>query len=168
MYVGPERKLNRSNLIDYSLPGFYYLTICAKNKIKWFGEVENGEMVLNEIGERVNKFWKLIPNYYPNVELDEYVVMPNHIHGIIRIVDSVGNGHCPFPTGQNYGLISKIINSFKNVCTKHIRYKLHLSNFYWQKSFYDRLLRNQSELEHARWYIFNNPQSWFCDRNNEL
>ena len=167
MYNGPERKLNRCRAFDYSLPGFYYLTICTKNRINWFGDVVDEKMILNVCGDVVNEFWKLIPRYYENVSLDKYIVMPNHMHGIIYI-KNVGNGHCPIPTRNNYGLISKIINSFKNVCTKQIRYGLNCFDFNWQKSFYDRVLRDQSELEHARVDICNNPKAWFCDRNNEV
>jgi len=166
MYQGPQRKLNRNKNIDYSLPGFYYLTICTKHRIEWFGNVTNKKMILNEMGRIVDEFWKLTPKFYKNILLNKHIIMPNHIHGIIQITKQVGNGHCPFPTNHNYGLISKIINSYKNVCTKHIRYQMNTPNFQWQNTFYDRLLRNQTELNHARWYINNNPKNWGNDRNN--
>jgi len=84
---GRNRKLNRWQGFDYSQTGFYFVTICTHKKIKWFGTVKNGQMVLNKWGEIVYDCWMDLPNHYPNCELDEFVVIPNHVHGIIIIAD---------------------------------------------------------------------------------
>jgi len=179
-----ERRLNRCSMFNYSLPGFYYVTICTKDRIHWFGQIVDDQMILNEIGAAANEFWSLIPRFYKNVLIDQYAVMPNHIHGIIRIMDGgastdalVGTEQCSVPTnppdtgvsanGKNYGLVSKIVKSFKNETTTFVRKKLCNQTFSWQRSYYDRLLRTDDELEHARWYIRTNPERWYRDRNND-
>ena len=169
MYTGPDRKLNRAKFIDYSLPGFYYVTINTQNKIHWFGDVRDGVMMLNKYGGLAHIFMQMIPTYYNNVNVDSFQIMPNHIHGIIRIVDipakptipvtPVRTGLNPVPT-RRYGQISKIIHSYKRCYTNTIRTLYNNHNFQWKRSFHDRLLRNQSELEHSRWYIRNNPTNW--------
>ena len=74
---------------DYSSPGAYFITICTHNRQYLFGEIVNNEMILNEYGEIANKYWYEIPKHYTNTQLDEYVIMPNHIHGIIFIVGAI-------------------------------------------------------------------------------
>jgi putative transposase len=85
---------------DYSTPGWYYVTICTKNMKCWFGKIENGKMVLNELGKIVVETWKNIPEHYKKIELDYFVIMPNHMHGIM-IINSVETGHAP--SLQHYG-----------------------------------------------------------------
>lgn len=76
---------------DYSSPGYYFITICTKNRWDYFGEINDKKMCLNKIGNITQKFWLEIPNHFPNVTLDEFIIMPNHVHGIIVINDSAGN-----------------------------------------------------------------------------
>src|SRR3989344_8306662 len=82
-----NRKLNRWPGYDYSQSGLYFITIITKNRIEWFGRVDNGEMVLNQYGRIVRDCWLDLPNHYSNCQLDEFVIMPNHVHGIIIIAD---------------------------------------------------------------------------------
>lgn len=181
-----ERQLNRGSMFNYSLPGFYYVTLCTKDRIHWFGQIYDDRMILNEIGAAADNFWSLIPQFYKNVSIDQYVIMPNHIHGIIRIMDGgvsanadtlVWTEQCSVHTntpdtgvsadGKNYGLISKIVKSFKNEVTTFVRKKLYNHTFAWQRSYYDRVLRTDEALEHTRWYIRENPAKWWRDRNND-
>jgi len=99
MYLGKQRKLNRWQGYDYSMPGYYYITICTHNRIPHFGEVIDGKMILNEIGEIVKKQWLWLAEHFDYIKLDEWVIMPNHFHGIIEIInenyfdcDNVGTG----------------------------------------------------------------------------
>lgn len=117
MKIFHQRKLNRLKNFDYSSTGYYFVTICTKNKEECFGEVKNRKMILNQYGKIVQWRWLTITKYFQNVLLDEFIVMPNHLHGIIvikQIFHAVGTGHCSVPTndGNNtrYGLLSKIIN----------------------------------------------------------
>jgi len=91
MKVLKQRQCNRLKDYDYSQDGAYFVTICVKNREELFGDVHNGKVDLNEYGKIVKKFWHEIPDHFPNMVLDEFVVMPNHVHGILIIVNSVGN-----------------------------------------------------------------------------
>ena len=91
-----HRRSIRLKHYDYSQPGFYFITICTQNKLKFFGEVKHGEMRLNDAGRMVEMLWQEIPKYYRRFNIREFIVMPNHIHGIIEIKhDFVGADPCP-------------------------------------------------------------------------
>ena len=151
------RKINRLIKYDYSQPGYYFVTICTSNRVECFGNVENGVMVLNQDGQAAEKHWIDSPAHYKNVDIDEFIVMPNHLHGIIIIKDSKIEGL------QNN--LSKIVGSYKNVVTKEIHKKGN-QNFAWQASFYDHVIRKDESLDKIREYIKNNPLKWELDRNN--
>ncbi|MCJ7446525.1 MAG: hypothetical protein MUO72_02415 [Bacteroidales bacterium] len=80
-YNPPSLKLRRIQGFDYSSPGKYFITICTKNKIPYFGKIENGEMILSELGQIAEKYWRKIPNHFRYVKLDEFIIMPDHLHG---------------------------------------------------------------------------------------
>jgi REP element-mobilizing transposase RayT len=141
---------------------------------------------LNDYGKIVENYWLQIPNHYKGVHLDEFVIMPNHIHGIILIVkenkgvvESVGVEQCSTPTdsdfatlessatsnGHSYGLLSKIIKPFKDVTVKHI-HRLGDYDFSWQRSFHDHIVRSEFALQRIRQYILDNPLKWNEDENN--
>lgn len=91
-----NRKLNRKPQYDYSQNGYYFITICTKNRIHWFGELQNNKMNLNKFGEYTKQCWENIPNHFPNINIDEYVIMPDHVHGILIIDNAVrDNNYCP-------------------------------------------------------------------------
>jgi REP element-mobilizing transposase RayT len=121
-------------------------------------------MILNKYGHIANHFWNEIPQHYPNVFIDEFIVMPNHIHGIIIIANTVVTEQGSVPT--KYGLLSKVIKSFKSAFTKNINQQFPDNNFKWQRSFYDHIIRKDEALEKIRLYIINNPIKWNMDRNN--
>ena len=176
---------------DYSNPGMYFVTICTQNFVEWFGVVNNEKMDLNKMGEIANSCWTKIPNHFPNVELDEYIIMSNHIHGIIGINDisrdadhnesnykmksrtnSRRDVACNVSTSNRMSKISPkpnslsvIIRSFKSAVTKLIR-KSHNPNFAWQPRFYDHVIRNENSLEKIQNYILLNPKNWDSDKNN--
>lgn len=159
----PQRKPNRLIGFDYSSPGYYFVIICTQNKEELFGKIKSGSVKLSEYGKIVNQIWKDIPNHYSNIEFCEFVIMPNHIHGIIIINDdaTVGTEQCSVPTQSNqnhhYGLLSKIAKSFKEIFIKTIRTQYQNYDFKWQRSFYDRIIRNEKERYNIRKYIINNP-----------
>ena len=162
-----ERKRIWLKSYDYSQDGYYFVTICAENREEWFGKVEKGEMILNQYGKIANQCWDDLPNHYLNCSLDSFVVMMNHIHGIIVILNKdvtiVGNGLKPFPT---HGL-SEMIPGFKIFSSRKINEEIKNDNkFQWQKSFYDHVIRNETELYRIRDYIKNNPLKWDLDREN--
>jgi len=160
-----DRKLNRLRGFNYSQSGYYFITICTKNKEEWFGRIENEEMILNKYGKIVSQCWYDLPNHYSNCSLGSFVIMPNHVHGIIMINDknAVGNGLKPFPT---HGL-SEIMRGFKTFSSRKINEAVENGNrFQWQKSFYDHVIRNEKSLDNLRQYIQNNPLKWELDIEN--
>lgn len=172
------RKQIRLKKYDYSDAGWYYLTICTQNREKIFGDIVNDEMILNKFGKVIYKCWLETQNHYLNVELDEFQIMPNHIHGIIVIrnikpfvgaifkspVKSLNDlGEINFaPTTKTS--LSMIIKWFKSISTINIRKTINI--FQWQKSFYDHIIRNEFDLNRIRQYMRDNPMNWDSDRNN--
>ena len=156
----PKRKPIRIKEYDYSNPGYYHVTICTYNRKELFGYIENSRMFLNKYGKIAKLAWENIPDHFPNVEIDEYIVMPNHIHGIIIMNISVGDGHA-----RPVNNLSVIIGSYKSAVTKQINL-INEGIFKWQRFFYDHVIRTEGSLNKVREYIRNNPTNWDSDENN--
>lgn len=138
----------RLNGYDYSKPGNYFITICTKDREQLFGEVIDEKVKLSETGKIVSDCWYDLPNHYPNIILDEFIVMPNHIHGIIIIHNS--------PDKKSKHGLSEFIRAFKSFSSRRIN---ELTKSYiWQPRFYDRIIRSDNELDRIRLYIKNNPK----------
>ncbi len=134
------------------------------NRTERFGRIENDKMTPNEYGNIVSSCWDDLPNHYANVKLDEFVVMPNHVHGIVVIENYVGNGFKPFPT--QHGL-SEIMRGFKTFSSRRINETINNGvKFHWQKSFYDKIIRDEKSLDDIRKYIRGNPLKWEFDSEN--
>lgn len=155
---------------DYSNPGMYFVTICTKNFRCWFGDIVEGEMMLNELGNIADYEWKKTGELRNNIILDEFVIMPNHIHGIICITDVETRRAVSLPENKNKfgplkkGSLSTIIGSYKSAVTRSIR-KHYNSNFKWQPRFYDHIIRDETALENIQHYIRQNPENWDKDKN---
>ncbi len=155
---------------DYSTEGLYFVTICTRGKQRYFGEIQQGRNHLSAIGEIAETCWNEIPGHFPNVELDEHVIMPNHIHGIIAISDSGTSPETRHVAslqkakfgGLTPGSLSKIIQAYKASVTRWCRSNKY-SEFAWQSSFFDHIIRNEKALERIRLYIFENPLKWESD-----
>ena len=163
---------------DYSLPGKYFVTICTENKRKWFGVILNGEIHLSDIGSIAHKLWYEIPQHFPDITLDEFIIMPDHIHGIIIInrnlenyvVGSLHATNLPTPDdvpvknetmssiSPQSGSLSAIIRSYKSAVTRNAR--LINVDFSWQSRFYDTIICTSGQLSRIRKYIRNNPITW--------
>jgi len=156
------RKNNRLKGFNYSEAGYYFVTICVQDRVCCFGEIIDGEMVLNEFGKIIQKCWLDLPNHYQNSKLDEHIIMPNHFHGIL-IVERVGEGLKPSPT-KAHGL-PEIIRGFKTFSSRKIN-DLKQSHFSWQRSYYDHIIHNDADLDRIREYILNNPKQWELDKEN--
>jgi REP element-mobilizing transposase RayT len=170
-----KRKNNRLSGFDYSAPGYYFVTICTQNRWEYFGEIENNQLILNESGKIVAEQWLWLEKQYPYVDLDEWVVMPNHFHGIIAIdcnVEFPRTDRDPLNvgTGRDMSLrrvktLSELIGAFKTTSSKLIHQKCD-PGFQWQRSFHDRIIRNEHSLNRIRQYVIDNPLNWEMDRNN--
>jgi len=169
----------------------YFITICTANREHYFGKIIDGKMHLSNIGVLADVFWYEIKNHTKNMVLHQFVVMPNHIHGILEIVKNIGNNDnvgndvdgrdvaCNVPTtttetktkneqmskiSPKSGTIGRIIGSYKGAVTKHAN-RLELQ-FNWQSRFYDHIIRNERSLERIQSYIINNPTNWVKDKFN--
>ncbi|MCU1276283.1 MAG: transposase [Bryobacterales bacterium] len=128
------------------------MTICSLNRKCVFGEIVEGHMGRNSTGDVTAFCWYEISNHFKNVELDAFVTMPNHIHGIPMLTDAVGAGHArPLPT---------IVGSFKSAVSRRV------GSAVWQRSYWERVIRNQNELNFIRHYIDDNPIRWPADQEN--
>lgn len=169
-----QRKHRRSIRIphfDYSQPGYYFVTVCTEDRKEYFGNVESGVMCLSEIGAVAERCLRDIPNHFDNVELDEIVVMPNHVHMVTAIVSRVGAQHIvPLPDQRNTfqhvvpGSLGSIIRGFKIGVTKWSRE--NGKPFGWQPNYYEHIIRNERSLERIREYITHNPLKWELDVEN--
>jgi REP element-mobilizing transposase RayT len=167
---------------DYGNNAAYFITICTHNRVRAFGEVINWQVNLNPLGQAAWDCWHAIPEHFPFVVLDEFVVMPNHVHGIM-VIDN------PSPTRedrndgnvetQNFASLrayhrrsvnqfgpqsqnlASIIRGFKIGVKKYA--SQHQITFAWQARYYDHIIRNWAEHERIRNYIIENPQKWAAD-----
>ncbi len=169
--VGPEHKFHRRSVrlkcFDYSNSGWYYITICVRRYECLFGKIVNGKVRLNEMGSISYECWESIPSHFPFVELDEFIVMPNHVHGIIIIDRSVRAQHVePLQDERKFqnivaGSLSSIIRSYKAAVTKKCRERGN--DFEWHRNFYEHIIRNEQELYNIRKYIRYNTLKWRDD-----
>jgi REP element-mobilizing transposase RayT len=152
MKTCPVRKTSpRLNGHDYSLPGLYFVTINTHKNIHIFGKIIQGKMQLNPAGNIVQNFWENIPDHCPGLQLDTFIVMPNHLHGILLLTDE----------SPNRKSVSEIIRGFKTWSAKKIN-EMHgnKGSPVWQCSFHDHIIRNEQSLAKIREYIINNPIKW--------
>jgi len=169
-----QRRSIRLKDYDYSQPGAYFITVRTVNLECIFGRISNGAMRLNMYGKIVRKCWDDLPNHYLNVKLDVFVIMPDHVHGIIFIENDpdyyVGAGFKPAPTKETkpkkHGL-PEIIRAFKTFSSRRINKRRNtVGSPVWQRGFYDHVIRNEQDLNRIRDYIINNPLRWHLDKYN--
>jgi putative transposase len=199
---------------DYSQPGVYFITVCAQNREYLFGEITDCKMQLNNAGRIAEKCWQEIPKHYPDFTLDKFIIMPNHVHGILFVKNPpVGannhspslnnhspslNNHSPSlnnhltdnhwcdnssraknfsplrgcrprrdpiqtcPTGTSK-TIGSVVRGYKIGVTKWFRQNTNVYSV-WQRNYWERIIRDETELEKIREYIKNNPKQWESDK----
>jgi REP element-mobilizing transposase RayT len=170
MKYNPEihhRRSIRLQNYDYAHRGIYYVTVCTYNRAHLFGRVENGIMMPNKYGEIAQNEWRRMTDLRQNIVLPEFVVMPNHIHGIIQILCS-NTSAVGIDRFQNQGknTLSSILGSYKSAVSKAI----HDMGFWeeiWQRNYYERIVRDESDMEHVQTYIRDNPKNWSSDNFNK-
>ena len=169
---------------DYTTNAYYFVTVCTKNQKHFFGEIINEKMELSEMGEIAQRELLKTEQMRKNVKLDEWIIMPNHVHVII-VIDNVEtqciaslpgvkpNQRIPSPSkpkwqpnkfGPQSNNLASIIRGLKIGVKKFAT--INNIPFQWQSRFYDHIIRNQSSLNHIRQYIIDNPKNWEADRNN--
>ena len=166
-----RRRSIRLPRFDYTQQGAYFVTVCTRNRSCLFGEIVNGEMRLNDIGRVAHRMWEEIPTHFPQVGIDAWVVMPNHIHGVIVIAGPpVGATHAsPLqrPAGPPKRSIGAIVGSYKSAVSKRINAMRGTPGAsVWQRNYYEHIIRNESALNRIRQYIADNPARWSEDPEN--
>lgn len=200
MKYNPARHRRRSIRLkgyDYTQPGAYFVTICLQERTCLFGDVVDGKMALNVYGRVAHTLWERIPRHFPRVQSDAFVVMPNHVHGIIVIVgDTGGRGEAfpditcadergiglesvlatqgdaenasPLHVGPPPGSLGAIVGNFKAVAARRInRVRKTPGVPVWQRNYYEHIIRNERELDAIRRYIEHNPARWEQDRYHD-
>lgn len=148
---------------DYSQNGAYFLTLNIQDKQPLFGQIVNQEMILNDVGKMIDDEWSILINRFPNMWLDQYIIMADHLHGIIFLKN------CPISKNA----IGNIVGAFKSITTgKYIQgiKQYHWSKFskrIWQRNYYEHVIRNETSLYKIREYIIANPKNWEGDEINE-
>lgn len=190
MSYNPEihhRKSIRLKGYDYSKAGLYFITICTQNREHLFGKIENGKIILSIAGEIAYNEWDLLENRFKNIKLYEFVVMPNHIHGIIEIIGEEGVINNARTEGKNRDIenyfskispksnsLSIVIRSYKSCVSKNTRRGVIYNapndnahnkiNFQWQRNYYEHIIRNEKSYLKISEYIKNNPVKWEEDK----
>jgi putative transposase len=170
------RKSIRIPDYDYSKEGFYFVTICCQDMVCRFGYVVDGKMVLNECGKIAKECWEKIPNHFLLARLHSFVIMPNHIHGIIEITENVGaknfspNIQNVSESAKNFSplrspskSIGSIVRGFKIGVTKWIRQNTNVYKL-WQRNYYEHVIRNEHSYNKITEYIHTNPLKWEFDK----
>lgn len=172
----PNRRSVRLPGFDYSRLGQYFVTICAFQKRCLFGRVDGSRVHLNHLGEIVQRCWTEIPAHFPQVTLDAFVVMPNHVHGILAIQTRARRAvplreiHRPeLFRNPVLGSLATIVRSYKSAAAKQVRTMLKQPDYtVWQRSFYESVLRSGKDYANAARYILENPKMWHLDSENPL
>ena len=170
---GYDSKIHRRRSIrlkkyDYSQCGAYFITICAQNREHLFGKIINNEMQLNVAGKIIQKWWLELSNKFSHIELNEYIVMPNHFHGIVQIVETEGRSRRTAPT------IPHIIQWFKTMSTNEYIRGVKIGKFLpfnksiWQRNYWEHIIRSEGYLIKFREYMANNPCNWKNDKLHSI
>jgi putative transposase len=158
---------------DYSQSGIYFVTMCVQDKVCLLGKIVDGRMQANTYGEIVKENWRWLAEQYPYVILDEWIVMPNHFHGILCITNSDRGVGPRIATNRGSSRtapiakrkpLGRLIGAFKTVSTKYINELRNTPGVrFWQRNYYEHIVRNERELNNIRQYIVNNPLHWEFD-----
>jgi putative transposase len=170
--ANPGRHSIRLEKFDYTKPGGYFVTVVAHQRHNLFGKITDTTMQLNELGIIVAECWYAIPDHFRNVALEAFIVMPNHVHGVIVIRDDVGaTPASPSPEqpphGPIPGSIGAIVGSFKSAVSRRAGRELNTSAI-WQRNYYEHIIRSEAEWENIRRYIETNPHNWTGDTENPI
>jgi putative transposase len=162
MTYDPDKHHRRSIRLkgfDYSRLAVYFVTICVQNRECLFGNISQNQMLLNDAGKMVSDDWLSLPARFPSVILDEFIVMPNHFHGIIYIS----------PNSLDRPTLGRIIGAFKSITNNNYMTGVNIQNWQpfnkrlWQRNYYEHIVRDDSALEKIQGYIQNNPATWQID-----
>ncbi len=165
-----HRRSIRLREYDYSSFGGYFITTCVQNRECLFGNIVDDVMLLNDAGRLVESVWNGLPKRFPSIELDAFIAMPNHVHFIVDITEpdgkeEVGQGS---RAGQDRApALDRIVGAFKSISAAQVNRLLSRTGQpLWQRNYYERVIRNEAELDGFRDYIIHNPLKWGDDTEN--
>jgi putative transposase len=178
-----HRRSPRLRGYDYARGGAYFVTVCSQNHECLFGSVANGVMELNDAGRMVKRWWVELNSKFPSVNTDAYIIMPNHFHGIAIINDSRSNVGAALrgrprstrPSGHPHRgapTLGNIMDWFKTMTTNNYIRRIEQNHWppfekrLWQRNYYERVIRDEAEMDRIREYIQNNPWNWELDEEN--
>jgi putative transposase len=182
-----HRRSIRKKGYDYAQEGMYFITLCCQDRAHLFGEVINGEMILNPLGIIAYKEWERTTDVRPNIALSSFVIMPNHMHGIVVITARHDSLHTPCDKGELHSPLSQvsstppqgprqtlgaIVRGYKSAVTKQINalpddvLRKHLSHTstIWQRNYYEIIIPDEQALQNISNYIIQNPRKWSEDK----
>jgi putative transposase len=168
-----HRRSIRLEEYDHSQQGAYFVTVCTRHRQCTFGEVIRDDVLLSDLGRIAQSTWEKLPEYYDHVELDAFVAMPNHVHGIIVLEGEPPNteandkraGRGPAPTRRH--ALPEIVRAFKSLSSRAVnKLRRRTGVPLWQRNYYERVIRNEKEWDALRGYIFDNPANWAADAEN--
>ena len=181
-----HRQSARLRYFDYTGTGGYFVTVCTWQRECLFGDIVDGAVLLNDCGVVVRDEWLRTPTIRPNVELDEFIVMPNHFHAIFFIndienadvgahrcapgiegVDNLFRAHVSAPLRRQSGSVGSILAGFKSAATKRVNtLRDNAGKPCWQRNYYEHVIRNDTDLAAIRQYVADNPMKWALDENH--
>jgi REP element-mobilizing transposase RayT len=153
----PQRRSVRAPAYDYATPGAYYITVVTENRVCLFGAVQDDRFVADPAGAVVARIWHELPGRFPSLDLDRFVVMPNHVHGVLWLTET--------SVAQRVSL-SAAVGAFKSLAAREINALIGRTGSVWQRGYYERVVRNEAELTAIRRYIDQNPPRWALDAEN--
>jgi putative transposase len=172
-----HRRSIRLKEYDYAQPGGYFVTIVTFQRECLFGKIIDAEMQLNDYGRVTQECWHAIPEHLTNVELGAYVIMPNHVHGIV-LINGGSDDDAPdrrrtiyrAPTKEQFGKpvigsIPTIVRTFKAAVTRRLGREYYIANI-WQRNYYEHVIRNEDEWDRIHRYLESNPANWDSDDKN--
>ena len=166
----PRRRAIRLRGYDYTQQGAYFVTICTWGRLCALGDVVDSEMVLSDAGQLAQAAWQALPQHYPGVRLDAWVIMPNHVHGIIVLEAGQRAGLKPAPTRLSPDpkpALSELVRAFKTFSARRINTARNtVGSPFWQRNYYEHVIRDDATLNRIRQHIVDNPANWHEDPEN--
>ena len=158
---------------DYTAAGMYFVTICTYDRLPTLARVVNAKVELTPVGEITQACWSEIPLHYPQIVLHAFVVMPNHIHGLLQLAPLVARPSKPDTSRRDFGpdsvppaSLSAVVRSFKSAVTKRVRERLRMTTDLWERNYFERTIRSGKEFDDTTQYIIENALKWEMDKEN--
>ncbi len=169
-----HRQSIRLRKFNYAQPGFYFITICTAQRQMLFGHIADAEMHLNDLGRLAHQHWQMLPNHYPNLHLHDFIIMPNHMHGIIQLVGAqfiapknqkeINQGAINQGAINRAPTVGDIVRGFK----ARVTYTAHVQGILlgapaWQRNYHEHVIRDEMTYRKIADYVRTNPQRWLAD-----